>query len=262
MSGAPYPEDQWTRAEPTPQVLAQYIRGSEAAYNRTTFGVFERLLPADLRGRRVLDYGGGAGWMAVRCAELGAQVTLVDAATNALRLALMLAQTRGVTDRLETARMDRVTPDLQRRRFDVVIAKDIVEHIPDDHRFLAGLAACQDPGALLLLSSQNRRSLNYLLEGTYRRWWCGERDWCGWDPTHVRFYTPASLRRLLEGAGYRLKRWWGVYIIPYDILSWPLLLRKRIVLDGLHRFDLRFGRWFPFNRWGWNTIIAAERVRS
>ena len=188
-------------------------------------------------------------------------MTLVDAATNALRLARMLAETRAVADQLETVRADRVTPDLQRRRFDVVIAKDIVEHIPDDHGFLAELAACQDPGALLLLSSQNRRSLNYLLEGTYRRWWCGERDWCGWDPTHVRFYTPASLRRLLEGAGYRLQRWWGVYVIPYDILSWPLLLRKRIVLEGLHRFDLAFGRWFPFNRWGWNTIIAAERVR-
>src|SRR3989442_14812302 len=115
MSGATYPEDQWTRAEPTPQVLEQYIRGSEAAYNRTTFGVFERLLPADLRGRRGLDYGGGAGWMAVRCAELGAQVTLVDAATNALRLALMLAQTRGVTDRREPARMGGGEPEPRRR---------------------------------------------------------------------------------------------------------------------------------------------------
>src|SRR5437773_8136930 len=162
MSGATYPEDHWTRAEPTPQLLAQYIRGSEVAYNRATFGVFERLLPPDLRGRRVLDYGGGAGWMAVRCAELGAQVTLVDAATNALRLARMLAETRGVADRLETVRTDQVTAELQRRRFDVVIAKDIVEHIPDDHRFLAELAACQEEGTVLLLSTQNRRSLNYL----------------------------------------------------------------------------------------------------
>src|SRR5207247_11383295 len=114
MSGGTYSEDHWTRAEPTPRVLAQYIRGSEAAYNRTTFGVFERLLPADLRGRRVLDYAGGAGWMAVRCAELGAQVTLVDASANALRLALMLGQTRGLTDRRGTVRRARVWPDVQR----------------------------------------------------------------------------------------------------------------------------------------------------
>src|SRR2546430_15800300 len=102
------------------------MRGGQAAYNRAAFGLFERLLPADLRGRRVLDYAGGAGWMAVRCAELGAQVTLVDAATNALRLALMLAQTRGVTDRLEAVRGGRGTPDLQRRGRGGGVAEDPV----------------------------------------------------------------------------------------------------------------------------------------
>ena len=110
MSRATYSEDHWTRAEPTPQVLAQYIQGGEVAYNRATFGVFERLLPPDLHGRRVLDYGGGAGWMAVRCAELGAQVTLVDTATNALRLARMLAETRGVAVRRHLVCADRLEP--------------------------------------------------------------------------------------------------------------------------------------------------------
>lgn len=257
-----YAEGHWTAAEPTERNLAQYVANNEAAYNRTKVAALERLLPADLRGRTVLDYGGGGGWMAVRCAARGADVVLVDAHPNALRLAGLLAERWGVAGRVETICSQVVPPVVKGRRFDIVLAKDVVEHIEDDAGFMADLAACQERGGLLLLSTQNRRSLNYLLEGSYRRWWCGEASWCGWDPTHVRFYTPASLRRLLAGAGYRPRRWWGVYVIPYNILSWLLLLRKPIELDGLHRFDLWFGGHAPFNRWGWNVLVAAERQEA
>ena len=62
------------------------------------------------------------------------------------------------------------------------------------------IAACQPPGGRLLLSTQNSWSLNYLIEGAYRRWWCGERDWMGWDPP-----TCGSIRR---------SRWRGCWVKP------------------------------------------------
>jgi 2-polyprenyl-6-hydroxyphenyl methylase/3-demethylubiquinone-9 3-methyltransferase len=255
-----YPEDHWSRAEPSAEGLDRYQTANLTPYNRAKFSAFMRLLPRDMGGMRVLDYGGGAGWMAMHCAERGASVTLVDASTNALRLARMLAESRGVTRALTTVRADHVPRMLMGGMFDVVIAKDVIEHIEDDEAFLADLAACCRKDGQLLLSTHNRWSLTWLLEGAYHRLWLGERAWLGWDPTHVRFYSPRSLRRVLVRAGFRAGRWSGVYIVPYDILTWFTLLRRRIVLGGLSAFDDTVGGLFPFNRLGWNVVLRATRA--
>lgn len=257
-----YPPEHWARAEPSEQVLARYLAGFQTAYNRTKIHLFESLLGRDLRGVRILDYGGGAGYLAVRCARRGARVTLVDAERNALRTAGLLAERAGVSDRLEFVESDSFPPALRRRRFDIVLMKDVVEHIEDDEALLHDLAACQDSGGRLVLSTQSTWSLNYLLEGTYHRWWSGDASWCGWDPTHLRFYTPGLLARRLRRAGYRPQHWHGLFIVPYNILSWLVLLKKNVVLDALRYVDLWLGGVFPFNRLGWNVILAAERRRS
>jgi 2-polyprenyl-6-hydroxyphenyl methylase/3-demethylubiquinone-9 3-methyltransferase len=254
-------ETMWADVEPTPDRVAWYIAGNTSnPYNAAKAAIFERLLPADMHGLRVLDYGGGAGWMAVRCAERGADATLVDASPRALALAKALAQSRGVAGRVQFVNAARLSARLRDGRFDIVLAKDIIEHIDEDAAFLADLAASQPRGGLMLLSTHNRTSLNYLLEGTYERWWCGNKGWCGWDPTHVRFYTSRVLRRLLRDAGYRARRYWGMYIIPYNILTWATLLRKNVSLPGLRRFDVSCGGIFPLNRIGWNIVIRAERA--
>lgn len=244
-----YPEDHWARRAPTEQHLAEYL-GRVDTYNLTKVRVFERLLGADLSGMRILDYGGGAGFLAVRCAERGARVTLADAEPNALATARLLAVKRGVADRVETICSETFPRELEERRFEVVILKDVVEHIPDDAALLRRLAGCQDAGDRLLLCTHSTWSLNYLLEGGYHRWWRGEKHWLGWDVTHVRFYTPPSLRRLLRATGYVPQRWCGLYIIPYQMAAW---------LDVVHKVDLWFGHLFPVNRLGWNVVIEALR---
>src|SRR2546422_5355754 len=64
---------------PYTTLFRSYIRGSEAAYNRTTFGVFERLLPADLRGRRRHRpaHGAHAGRSEEHTSELQSRLHLV-----------------------------------------------------------------------------------------------------------------------------------------------------------------------------------------
>ena len=259
MARLRYTEDHWARRAPTEEHLAEYLAGADT-YNLTKVRLFERRLGDDLAGKRVLDYGGGAGFMAVRCAERGAQVTLVDAEPTALETAKLLATKRGVEDQIRTICSERFPRELFAQRFEVVILKDVVEHIPDDVALLRSLARCQDTGGRLLLSTHNTWSLNFLVEGTYNRWWRGDKNWFGWDPTHLRFYTPRSLRRLFRRAGYVTRHWSGVYIIPYNIVSWFLLGRRRIELDALHKLDLWFGHLFPFNRLGWNVVV--EGVRS
>jgi 2-polyprenyl-6-hydroxyphenyl methylase/3-demethylubiquinone-9 3-methyltransferase len=256
-----YERTHWARSDDERSALDQYLRLGDKVYNRTKFTVFAALA-GDVRGKRILDYGGGAGILAIPYAKAGADIVIVDVEANALRTAEYYAKVEGVGPRVRTILADSFPDALKQERFDIVIAKDIVEHIEQDEQFIRNLAECQAPGGLLLLSTQNRCSLNYLIEGGYQRFWRRNRNWLGWDRTHVRFYTPASLRRKLGRAGYTTLRWAGVFVVPYDLLSWLFLLKRRIELPALHYVDLTLGRWFPFNRLGWNVIVAATRDSS
>jgi 2-polyprenyl-6-hydroxyphenyl methylase/3-demethylubiquinone-9 3-methyltransferase len=92
-----------------------------------------------------------------------------------------------------------------------------------------------------------------------QKYWCGNKSWLGWDTTHVRFYTAKSLRGRLHRAGYRANRWAAVFLVPYNILSWVVLLRAKLEVPALRHLDATVGRWFPFNRWGWNIIVRGVR---
>jgi 2-polyprenyl-6-hydroxyphenyl methylase/3-demethylubiquinone-9 3-methyltransferase len=253
-----YATTHWSRDDDTSEALDKYLRLGSKVYNRTKLALFTELV-GDVRGKRILDYGGGAGITAIPYAKAGADVLVVDAERNALRTAEFYAQREGVLDHVFTLHSETFPPALKRDRFDVVLAKDVVEHIEDDEQFLRDLSALQGPGGRLVLSTQNCRSLNYLVEGTYQRWWRGNRQWMGWDKTHVRFYTPNRLRRSLERAGYEVQQWAAVMLVPYNIISWLSLLRFDVEFPALHRLDLLLGRSFPFNRLGWNVIVSATR---
>ena len=197
--------------------------------------------------------------MSIPLAKRGSFVTLVDAEANALRTANFYALKEQVSKNITTIHAENVPDDLKKERFDIVIAKDVIEHTQDEEQFLKDLSDCQKENGILLLSTQSSFSLNYLLEGTYQKVWCTNTQWCGWDQTHLRFYTPSSLRKKLLKTGYLPEKWASVYIIPYNLLSWFVLLKKEINLPWLHYFDLLFGKTFPFNKLGWNIIVRARK---
>jgi 2-polyprenyl-6-hydroxyphenyl methylase/3-demethylubiquinone-9 3-methyltransferase len=240
------------------KALEQYLKLGGRPYNRTKFRMFVNML-GPLEGKRILDYGGGAGILAVPLAKGGADVVVVDAEENALRTARLYAAREGVTRRVHTVHSTSVPAAFMTEGFDIVIAKDIVEHIPEDGRLLRDLWHCHKPGGTLVLSTQNSWSLNYLVEGAYQKHWRGNRDWLGWDTTHVRFYDPPALRQKLTAAGYDVADWAGVYLVPYDIFSWLALKKVEIRLVAFRYLDFLLGRTFPFNRLGWNIIVKGTK---
>ena len=258
MERLKYAESHWSREKDEEKALEQYLSLGAAVFNKTKFKLF-MALTGDVAGKRILDYGGGAGIMSIPYALKGAEVVLVDAEEGALRAAAHYARLEKVEGRVRIIHSEKFPDELKKERFDIVIAKDIVEHIEDDQRFLLDLSECQNGGGGILLSTQNALSLNYLLEGSYQKYRCGNKSWMGWDATHLRFYTPSSLREKVRKAGYRPERWAGVFIIPYSLLSWLSLFRLNIELPSLRHFDLLFGKWFPFNRFGWNIIVRARK---
>lgn len=102
------------------------IRASVRAGRDRMRATLLEMLPADLRGRRVLDAGCGAGALAIEAARRGADVLAIDLSVQLIEL----ARSRAPED-LRDGRLRFIAGDmlaLQGERFDHVVAMDSLIH--------------------------------------------------------------------------------------------------------------------------------------
>jgi len=108
----------------------------------------------------VLDIGGGTGGFAVRVAELGHQVVVVDPSPDALAALGRRAQERGVSDRVTghqgdaSSLLDVVAPGSA----DVVLCHGVLEYVDDPGAALASVAEVLRPGGTLSLLVSQRHA--------------------------------------------------------------------------------------------------------
>jgi SAM-dependent methyltransferase len=89
-----------------------------------------------------------------------------------------------------------------REPFDVIVAGDILEHLPRPERLLALLAPLLAQGGVLMLSLPNVANVTVRAALALGRFPYADRGVL--DRTHLRFYTRASARALLADAGYAI----------------------------------------------------------
>jgi len=233
---------------------------------------FARELIGDLRGRSFLDYGCGAGLFVVHAAEAGAsEVIGVDAEGAVLATARLFAESRGVAGRCRFVEGDRFPARAEGGLaggglFDVILMKDVLEHVEDDEGLLRQAAAHLRPDGALIVSTQNALSLNYLTQGVYHRHVRGDKAWFGWDETHLRFYSFLSLTKKLQLAGLQPLCWRANYLIPHRFARRTPSGVRICRVECLAKPDRILGGYIPFNRLGWNIIVKAGvrrgRVRA
>lgn len=90
---------------------------------------------------------------------------------------------------------DLMTAPLPSAAFDAIVLGDVIEHLPDPSAGLERIASLLAPGGALVLMLPDAGSHLARLLG--RRWWSVL-------PTHVQYFTRASLTRLLERQGWRV----------------------------------------------------------
>jgi len=121
----------------------------------------DQLAPLD--GRKVLDVGCGGGILADSMARKGAEVTGIDLASKALRVARLHA-------------LEAQTPRIQYREisaealaqeapasFDIVTCMEMLEHVPDPHSVVAACAQLVKPGGWVFFSTINRNAKAFAL---------------------------------------------------------------------------------------------------
>jgi S-adenosylmethionine-dependent methyltransferase len=117
--------------------------------------------PVDPAGpATVVDVGGGTGGLAVRVAELGHHVTVIDPSPDALAILARRSKESGVADRVTAHQGDLGTLAglVPAGSADVVLCHGVLEIVDDPAEALAALAAVLRPGGALSLLVNQRHA--------------------------------------------------------------------------------------------------------
>jgi 2-polyprenyl-6-hydroxyphenyl methylase / 3-demethylubiquinone-9 3-methyltransferase len=163
-----------------------------------------------LEGVAVLDVGCGGGLLSEPLARLGAKVTGLDPAATNIAVARLHAERSGVPVQYRTDTVEAVVGGGE--RFDIVLAMEVVEHVPDVRAFVAACAAAVRPGGLLVMATINRtlRAFALAIVGAeYVLRWLprGTHQW-------ERFVTPDELTDAIASAGLSVTELTGVVYNP------------------------------------------------
>jgi 2-polyprenyl-3-methyl-5-hydroxy-6-metoxy-1,4-benzoquinol methylase len=173
------------------------------------------------RNKDVLELGCAAGHMTRALAAQGCRVVAVDRDADAVRYAEEFAERVLVLDISDPRSLD----ELGDGRFDVILAGDVLEHLPDPLSVLRRCKSILRADGALVLSVPNVAHVDLKLALLHGRWWY--RDVGLLDRTHLRFYTRRSLLELLLTAGFvpaemrRVVKPYGTTELAVDALPVP-----------------------------------------
>ncbi|WP_157698772.1 class I SAM-dependent methyltransferase [Geobacter sp. DSM 9736] len=164
---------------------------------------------------RVLDIGCGAGALgaAIRKINPKAVVHGVDASPEAGKLA---------ADRLDWFRcMDLDNEPLPHgpERYDLIIFGDVLEHLKNPYRLLSQSRDLLAPSGKVILSLPNIANYSLRLRLLFGRF--EYRDTGIMDRTHLRFFTDASAREMIDRCGFVIEE--RRYISRFPRLCGPLM---------------------------------------
>lgn len=136
-----------------------------------------------------------------------------------------------------------------RSSFDFVLFTDVIEHVKNDGKALSEIYRILRNNGRMLLTTQNSHSLNYLIEGFYQKI-IRRRSWMGWDASHLRFYTPKALAKMLSASGFVIENIDSTYFVPYKLLK-----RRGKLLEKLN-FQLEKIK----GSTGWSLIVLCKKT--
>lgn len=184
---ADYYDEYWTAGGRAP--LDDPLRATRLALLRDQL--------AGATGLRVLDVGAGSGDIAAELDADGHDVLGLDVSPQAVGLAAR----RHPGLRFGAHSAEELPWPVGDGSLDLVVAFEVIEHLLRPRRLLEGAhAALCTGGAIALTTPYHGRLKNVALAlGAFDRHFAVDGD-------HVRFFTDAALRRLLDETGFRVER--------------------------------------------------------
>ncbi len=177
----------------------------------------DALSGAPLEGLDLLDIGCGGGLLSEPMARLGAAVTGIDAAERNIATASLHADGQGLAIDYRATTAESLAG--AGKRYDIVLALEIVEHVADVDLFLRTCGGLVKPGGLLFLSTLNRTAKSWALAiagAEYVLRWLprGTHDW-------KKFLKPSEVVRGLRHGAIDAQEIVGVVYSPLS-RAWSL----------------------------------------
>jgi SAM-dependent methyltransferase len=212
----------FTNPRPTLQTIAQAYRADYGPHQgqRTSprrrsrwLARWRKRRQLDWQGQgRLLDFGCGSGGFLQRMHQDGWNVAGLDSSPQAVE---RVRRELGLPAFLGTL----PHPELKPESFDVVTLWQALEHVPDPLAVLQAARQILVHGGRLVIAVPN-------FESAGLRWF--GPDWFGLDlPRHLIHFTPDTLRRTVEQAGFRVER-----LEPVGHASWLHNSAKRAARGG------------------------------
>jgi SAM-dependent methyltransferase len=206
---------------------------------------------ASMRPGRALEVGFGAGVYLAALAENYREVVATDLdqahLEHARPLLVKYPNLRLATD-------DITVSDLPAASFDLILCSEVLEHIPDPARVIAGLRRLVAPGGILVLSTPQRHSLMELackvafmpgVIGLVRRIY-GEAVF---ETGHINLMTEREVTAGLVAGGFEIRERFksGMYIpLVAEFGGTPGLRLARWVEARMRRGPLSFALWTQY----------------
>jgi SAM-dependent methyltransferase len=207
------------------------------------------VLPAQGRGRTILDLGCSGGDLSVRLVERGFALTCVDRPCETPPALPEAAE-------FLAADLDEGLPGLLRPPFDFIICADVLEHLKEPGRLLASLPGALAEGGRLVASLPNSGNLYFRLNILMGRFPAHDRGL--FDRTHLHFYTWRGWVELFEKAGFRLESARPT-TVPFG-LAFPRLSRTPLVgaMESLYYLAARAWK----KMFAYQFVVVARRTEE
>ena len=199
-------------------------RPSERRSAARTSVVWDALLPALDGAADVLDIGGGTGGFAVRVAEQGHRVTVVDPSPDALAALARRAREVGVEVTGVQGDLSTLAEVTGSASVDAVLCHGVLEVVDDPAAGLAAIREVLRPGGTLslLVAQRHAAVVARAMAGHFAqaRAMLDDPSAGGGRPGHR--FTEDELRTLLAGAGFEVATVHGVRVFA-DLVPGSLL---------------------------------------
>ncbi len=183
-------------------------------------GYLERFRVLGRRVRTMLDLGGGMGYYTRAFAKKGLSVTYLDRDPVSIGFAEPLNKPLGI-ETLDQPIESYADEPTNKQRFDLVFFRHVIEHCPHPDLMLKAARQVCAPGGLIVIESDNNRSVQHLLHPGAGPFWhsvyrdmyqqrslvnlCLKRPLAiNKDMTHYYAFRAENLRMLVERTGWRV----------------------------------------------------------
>jgi 2-polyprenyl-3-methyl-5-hydroxy-6-metoxy-1,4-benzoquinol methylase len=166
-----------------------FQRGDAREFDRIV-GMYQRtvaLIESQVAARRCIDIGCGRGYFPALLKELGWDASGIEISADAAQSA---REKFGLD--IFTGTVEQYASSPGAKRFPLVTAIDVIEHVPRPDEFVASAAKIVEAGGWLVIDTPNAAARNIEHKAV---------AWKGFNPFHIYLFTIENLTTLLKRHG-------------------------------------------------------------